>query len=131
MQEIIFTPDTLLNSVTDKTISFSDAVHKVFNYISEVPDAEYEIAIGTDSMTHDKTKFVMAITVHRISKGGIFFWKNFYEEKFRKTQLYEKIYTETEISLNAAKLFLELLKKEGIDIETSNIKIHFTVKKVF
>ena len=126
-KEITFTRETVLNSPSMKEPTFEQAVDKVANYIREVPDAEYEIAIGTDSMTYDKTKFVMAITVHRIGKGGIFFWKNFYEEKFKKYQLFDKIYTETDISLNASKTFLELLKEKGIDIDETEIKIRFTV----
>lgn len=49
----------------------SNMIHK---YIS-VPDYEYNIAVGTDSqMIGKKFQFISVISIHRVGKGGIYFY---------------------------------------------------------
>ena len=37
--------------------------------------SEYNLMIGTDSQNFDKTKVVVVIALHRVGKGGIFFYE--------------------------------------------------------
>ena len=118
---------TEFNSPTHGRVSFIEVADLITEYINKDRDAEYEIAIGTDSMTHEFTKFVIAITVHKISKGGIFFTKTMYHDSYRKNQLFDKLYRETELSLNSSGILLSLMKGNGLDIDRTPIKIRFTV----
>ena len=43
---------------------------------------KYRIVIGTDSETREKgADFVCVIAVHRIRKGGRYFWSKIYDER--------------------------------------------------
>ena len=78
MSEFNISLDMPLQSISKGSISFRDAISRIVEYIQEEPDKEYDIAVGTDSMTYTTTQFVLAITVHRLHNGGIFFYNNDY-----------------------------------------------------
>ena len=125
-QEITFTKDTILSSPSMKEPTFEQAVDRIANYIREVPDAEYEIAIGTDSMTYDKTKFVMAIVLHNVGKGGIYFYKIFHHTRI--TNLHDKLYKETQLSLDAAEMLIEeLLDIDENIFDKMKMSIHLDI----
>ena len=126
MPEFTVSEDTMLFSPSRGNLTLSEVAERIVEYI-KAEDKEYEIAVGTDSMTYDKTQFALAITVHRLNTGGIYFYKKFYSEKFEKFQLFEKLYFETDISLQTSRILLDAMAEKGIDIENSQHKVRFIV----
>ena len=108
-------------------MTFADMADKIVNWIGREPDKNYVLAIGTDSQTYDAAKVVLAITLHRLHSGGIFFVRTMYHEPFRKGQLQYKLHTETQVSLDAADLLLEALLEKDFDITAENSHVHLTV----
>lgn len=107
-----------LDSLTDKIISF----------INEANDYEYRLSIGTDSMTHQETKFCLAIVVHRVGNGGIYFYKKFAHP--RVEDLRTKLYTETQLSVDAMELILNnLIDKDENILDKLNLSIHLDIGK--
>ena len=81
-------------------------IQELIDYRKEIPEAKYKIVIGTDSEVREKgVEFVCVVAVHRIGKGGRYFWSRIYEE--RKMDLRTRIYEEAVISLALAGALLE------------------------
>lgn len=99
----------------------------VLSYLSAEPERTYRLVIGTDSQARNgsATDFVVAIIVHRVGAGGIYFWKRIVEEK--QYVLRQRIYQEAAYSLTAAEEFLGLLKKDGIT--RYDVEIHVDIGK--
>ena len=117
---------TIFTTGFGKKIPFSDVVNEIEAYVSKEPDNEYKVSIGTDSMTHTSTLFVLAIVVHRVGKGGIFFYKRFHHEYI--SNLREKLYTETSLSISATELLLEKLFEIDEDIDKKiKLSIHLDI----
>lgn len=103
-------------SVLDGILTIDDVIHFIKKFLHEDPDAECSLVIGSDS--HEKkgeeknTKsinLVTAIVVYRQGYGGRYFWMR--TEKKNIHSLREKIYAETLLSLDFARLFVPILKK--------------------
>ena len=114
-----------VHSLTKGTLTLREAIARIVEYIQEEPDKEYDIAIGTDSMTYSTTQFVLAITVHRLHNGGIFFYKRMYHDKI--ASLRYKLREETAISVEAAELVTDELFDNGIDVTDKHGNIHFHI----
>lgn len=98
------------------SLTLIEVIEEIKEFLEHDPQAKYSLVIGSDS--HEKTddtngkkhiNLVTAIVVHRHGFGGRYFWT-------RKNQgnihtLRDKIYAETLLSLNFAKVFVPLLKK--------------------
>ena len=125
MSEFNINLDMSVHSLTKGTLTLREAIARIVEYIQEEPDKEYDIAIGTDSMTYSTTQFVLAITVHRLHNGGIFFYKRMYHDKI--ASLHYKLREETAISVDAAELLVEEFFDQGIDLTDKNSNIHFHI----
>lgn len=125
MSEFNISLDMPLQSISKGSISFRDAISRIVEYIQEEPDKEYDIAVGTDSMTYTTTQFVLAITVHRLHNGGIFFYKRLYHDKI--ASLHYKLREETSISVDAAEILVDELFNRGIDLTEKDSNIHFHI----
>lgn len=120
------TDDTIFTEGFNKKIPFSEVIKKIENFVSTEPDYEYRVSIGTDSMTHTSTVFVLAIVVHRVGKGGIFFYKRFHHDIIKN--LREKLYAETSLSISATELLLERLFELDEDIDKKiKLSIHLDI----
>ena len=117
--------DMTVQNITNGTLTMREAVDRIVEYINQEPDKEYDIAIGTDSMTYSTTQFVLAITVHRLHNGGIFFYKRLYHDKI--ANLRYKITQETSISVETANLLVDEFFEKGIDLTDKDGKIHFHI----
>ncbi len=91
---------------TKGLVSVSEMVAEIASFVDKEPSRQYRVIIGTDSHTRkvnrtNEIDFVTAIIVHRLGRGGRYFWK---KEKRRANTLVlrDKIYTETLMSLNVA-----------------------------
>ena len=97
------TVDTMFVTGSGETVSFSDVMMRIKKYLEGVDD--YSIDVGSDSHTTDRTKVITAIAVREVGKGGIFFHTCFVYPKMRG--LHERIYKETELSIEAAQCMVK------------------------
>lgn len=106
-------------------ISFENMYADLVNYTNEYPDESYKLIIGTDSHSflNDCVIFVTAIIVHRIGKGGRFYY---HKQKTRYMEsLRQRIYYETFLSLDVATRLTEQLAQNGT--HQLNVEIHLDV----
>lgn len=73
-------------------------------------DTGIQIIIGTDSQTSHDTKIVNVIAIICEGHGGIYFYETSHVDKIM--DLRQKLYKETELSLNAADRLLESIESE-------------------
>ena len=118
--DLIFTRDTRFMTGGFIPIPLSDIVGKIEEYLSDAED--YSIDVGTDSQKSSKTKFVTAIAVHKVGKGGIFFYHPIIDEIRQSMQ--SRIYMETAMSINCATELLDLFVENDV---LRNISIHCDV----
>lgn len=97
----------------------------VESYLEAEPLRQYRLVIGTDSQTKNvsETDFVVALIIHRVGRGGIYFWKRIVEQK--KYRLRDRMYQEAIYSLQEAQEFLQLFKGNGIT--KFDLEIHVDV----
>ena len=99
---------------TKGSMDFEKVLNEIISMMEEDPQSEYEIVVGTDSHATSDDKevdFVSAIVIHRIGKGGRYFWK-----RVRKDGIYtlrDKIYKEATLSFDLAKTLMEQLEKQA------------------
>jgi predicted RNase H-related nuclease YkuK (DUF458 family) len=102
------------NSITYGKLSESEMFNIIKETISDF-DNDYVITIGTDSQTYSRTKVITVIAIHKVGKGGIFFYSS--EHLKPITNLRVKIYNETMRSLELAKRLNEFLFNENLDYD--------------
>lgn len=96
----------------------TDEVYKIIkDYIQSQPDKRYQITVGTDSQNFEMTKMVFVIAVWRVGKGGIFFYEVKHVKKI--TNLQQKIYYETSLSLEKANELTKILQEEDLPYDVS------------
>lgn len=96
----------IFHNPTKGIMDLGRVVIELINYIKEDPEARYKIVIGTDSENRGKgADFVCVVAIHRIGKGGRYFWSRIFDE--RNLDLRSRIYHEATVSLALAGAFLE------------------------
>ena len=103
-----------------------DEMYRVLSaYIDEKPNEQYKLIIGTDSQPHSRHDvcFVTAIIVHRVGKGGRYFYRKQHHRYMES--LRQRIYYETFLSLEVATLMTAKLAENGH--ARLNIEIHLDV----
>lgn len=117
---------TIFQTGTHQRVFLSDIIQRIEQFISEDPDREYRLSVGTDSMTYDATYFVLAIVVHRVGNGGIYFYKRFQHPAIRN--LRDKLYQETQLSIDATDLLIgQLLDQHEELFEKLKLSIHLDI----
>jgi len=117
---LIITRGTRFMTGSFEPIYLSDIVGRIEKFLCDADD--YSIDIGTDSQKSSKTKFVTAIAVHKVGKGGIFFYHPIVDETRQSMQ--SRIYMETAMSINCATELLDLFVENDV---MRNISIHCDV----
>ncbi|MBI4049585.1 MAG: ribonuclease H-like YkuK family protein [Candidatus Doudnabacteria bacterium] len=112
-------------SQTYGSLNWDDMLSKLLAYIGAEPGLDYELIIGSDSMSGHSgiAEFVSAIVVHRKNKGGIYFWS-----KRSETQIHtlrQRIFEEALLSLRLAEQLIEALKSR--DISDFGLTIHVDI----
>lgn len=117
----------MFHSPTYGNLNLSQVREKTLAFMEQGPEAKYRIVIGTDSAPGKKgtTDFVIALVVHRIGRGAIYFWKRIVEKK--KLVLRQKIYQEAALSLEYAEKILNVFAHDGIN--RYDVEIHVDVGK--
>ena len=106
-------------------VSFQELFESLVAYTNEFPVDSYKLIIGTDSHSflNESVIFVTAVVVHRIGKGGRFYY---HKQKTRYMEsLRQRIYYETFLSLEVATRLTELLAQNS-DCHL-NVEIHLDV----
>ena len=111
-----------MRSPTYGEVTINQAFQIIKRYIQEQPEERYEITVGTDSQNSDVTKVAFVIAIWRVGKGGIFFYEIESIEKI--TNLQQKIYYETNLSLERASQLTKMLQDEGL---SCNVSIHVDI----
>lgn len=115
-------------SPTYGKVSQGKMIDIIKDFIKASPNSSYNISVGTDSQNFRQklqcTKTVMVVAVHRLGRGGIFFYDIKRVKKI--TNISQKLFYETGISLDLAIKLADALEDEGIDF---GISIHVDAGK--
>ncbi|HAI21516.1 MAG TPA: hypothetical protein DCM14_06465 [Clostridiales bacterium UBA8153] len=113
----------IFTSPTKGNTSFEGMFQYIVGFINESPESTYKLIIGSDSHIKDEVCFVTAVIVHRVGKGGRYFYTR---SKYRKMgSLRQRIFYETALSLNVASQLAERLAENGHG--RLNVEIHVDV----
>ena len=104
-------------------------IEMISSFVEEEPGSFYRLVIGTDSLAKrsngaPETDFVSAVVVHRQGKGARYFWKK--TKINRIPVLRDKIYTETQMSLDLAQEIVPLIR-ECVKPSRYDLEIHIDV----
>lgn len=97
-------------------MNFYEVIKEITNYRNKDVESDYKIVVGTDSEERENgVDFVSVVVVHRIGKGGRYFWLRSYDKK--KMEMRNRIYKEATMSLALANVLLEqVLKNNNISV---------------
>lgn len=116
--------DQIFHSLTFGDMDLYAIKQKLIEYMAAGPEDKYRIIIGSDSQPrNDEVDFVSAILIHRIGKGGIYFWRQNIQKK--KYVLRDRIYEEASMSISLADEFMNLFKNDGI--HEYDLEIHVDI----
>lgn len=115
--------EEMFRSPTTGSLTFDEVFKRLTDYIQAELDYDYHIIVGTDSLLADRTTFITAIVVHRVGRGGIYFYR---KRKDRHIDsLRHRILTETSFSLELAHELAEKFRENGYS--DLPIEIHLDV----
>jgi hypothetical protein len=116
----------VFNSPTKGVLDLGQVINELINFKKENPEAQYKITIGTDSEAREKgIEFVCVIAIHRVGKGGRYFWSRIYDG--RKLDLRNRIYQEATISLALAGALLE----KELELHKIKIDMSHSISDIF
>ncbi len=105
-------------------MTFDEVVATIVGAMDEDPKARYEILIGTDSSSgSEQLDFVSAIVLHKLGKGGRYFWTRKRERKIHSFR--QKIWREAWLSFELAQRLLECLT--AYSLLEFNLEIHVDI----
>ncbi len=105
--------DAIYHSPTLGRLTFSEVIGEIVAMMASAPADLFSIVVGTDSQTYyGEAEYVTAIVVHRVGKGGRYFWRSVVEKK-PKT-LRDRIWREAWLSYETAQALIEAFKDRGI-----------------
>lgn len=112
-------------SPTRGKLSFGAVFEDIIRYSNDNPEDKHKLIIGTDShlYTQRSIVFVTAIIIHRIGKGGRFYYRK--QRTRHMDSLRQRIYYETSLSLEVAARVTEKLAQNGE--QRLNVEIHLDV----
>lgn len=120
---------TIFHNPTLGKMNLKKVIQEILSFMEVDPKRRYDIVVGTDSEGNGKVDFVTAIVVHRIGKGGRYFWKREFRNNIN--HLRPKIYQETNFSLETAQELLAGLRKHWQNGNGSpsnyNLEIHVDI----
>lgn len=129
--------EIILTSPTYGKIDLVRTIEIIKDYILASPESEFELTIGSDSRSYDRTKLIKVIALHKIGGGGIFFYATDYLPPMRGNNaeniVRRKVIAETQASIELADAFLKEFENEfdrtGFDYTEYNIdyQIHCDV----
>ena len=106
-------------SPTHGEISLRQTAILIKNFILSDSDGQYAIYIGSDSQNTYYTKMVTVIAVHKLGRGGQYFYEVSKYDKIRDIRT--KLYTETQLSLDMTDRLFNEFENIGFEYDASNI----------
>lgn len=106
-------------SPTHGEITLLQTALLIKDFIELDPDGKYAIYIGSDSQNTYYTKMVTVIAVHKLGRGGQYFYEISKYDKIRDIRT--KLYTETQLSLEMTDRLFEEFHKIGFEYDAPNI----------
>lgn len=105
-------------------------VDDISEYLHSDPELQYRIVIGSDSQERrlngkKQANFITAVVVHRVGKGGRYYWKNGAREITHT--LRQKIYKETQLSLETAEKIVPHIRRKLNGSHNWELEIHIDV----
>lgn len=113
----------IFESPTKGRMTFEAMFADLLIYLGEAPNDQYKLIVGTDSHTRTDTIFVTAVVIHRIGKGGRYYFHKSRRRAIRS--LRQKIFYETSTSLSVAARLTSLLESSGF--ADFDVEIHIDV----
>lgn len=116
------------NAVLGK-LTIKQVIREVRKFVEDDPSCFYSLVIGSDSQARringvSEISFVTAIIIYRRGKGARYFWRK--EKQIKKAILRDKIYTETQMSLDVAEKLVPEFRKH-ISPAKYDFEIHIDV----
>lgn len=100
-------------SITYGVLDYSQVIHQIAEYIKIDPNSNYKIIVGTDSEAKTGiVDFVSAVIVHRIGKGGIYFWQK--QTLAHQNSMQQRLTQETQFSLELAWKIRDSFQQNGL-----------------
>ncbi len=121
----------LFNTSVGLRLTPAQVAQEIVRFMREDAEREYKVTIGTDSMrlAGHMADFVTAIVVHRVGRGGRYFWRRIEEDNFHT--LRDRITREVLMSLDIATGFLtafdEAKMAANVPIPRYDFEIHVDV----
>lgn len=117
---------TLFNSSFGLQLTIPQVVEELVRFAKADSKSFYKITIGTDStiLANKDADFVTAVVIHRVGRGGRYFWRQIKIGKFHT--LRDRIIQEVLYSLEVAKDVLSELKKTS-ELTNWSFEIHADV----
>ncbi|MCR3921497.1 MAG: ribonuclease H-like YkuK family protein [Firmicutes bacterium] len=112
-------------SPTKGQLTFQQTFQDIITYVDEKPKEQYKLIIGTDSQPHGNKDvcFVTAVIIHRLGKGARYYFHRLH--KHYMSNLRQRIYYETYLSLEVATMVTAKLVENGDS--RLNVEIHLDV----
>ena len=101
------------HSQTYGDLEYEEIIEKIALFIKADSNFKYKVIVGTDSESRNKQgDFVTAIVVHRIGKGGIYFWRRQLLPNMVATA--DRIAKETQLSIELAWKIRDTFRHNGL-----------------
>jgi len=108
-------------------LSLTGVRKKIVDFMEGDPGSRYRVVIGADSCEKRKgVDYVVAIVVHRIGYGGIYFWQR--KIVMKRVHLKERIYNEAAMALVLADRFLPTFHGNGVS--EYDIEVHVDIGNI-
>lgn len=106
-------------------VSMNQVVTEIINFVKEDINKKYRIIVGSDSEGRGEIDLVNAIVVHRLGRGGRYFWRK--THCLNINSLRQKIYEEVNMSVSTMQVLLKLLKEYQETLTKCEIEVHVDV----
>jgi predicted RNase H-related nuclease YkuK (DUF458 family) len=110
--------EAIYNSITHGVLTESEVFEQILYDITNDPDGNLQLVVGTDSQTRNSMRVVPVIAIVKPGKGGK--WFNRIDSEERSHTIRQKLYLEAQKSLEVAKKLTTFLYENELD---SNIII--------
>lgn len=110
-------------SPTFGRVSPDEMFQKIIGYIGEDTAHAYNLIIGTDSFLNSDTLFVSAVIIHKVGRGGIYFYRKTRRRKIEN--LRQRMFYEATMSVELASIIMARLDENGY--KKLPVEIHLDV----
>lgn len=101
------------HSPTFGDLDYEQVIDKIALFIKDDSNFKYKVIVGTDSERRNKEgDFVTAIVVHRVGKGGIYFWRR--QVLPNMVAVADRIAKETQLSIELAWKIRDTFQHNGL-----------------